>query len=104
MPPDRPGGRTMGENAPAASPRTASAPVPGPGRLPSSRAGYAALGWAVAYGGFGLVAASAGIALFHRATEPLPVALNWIVVAVAARSYLVRTRPVCTITGAGTSS
>ncbi|GAA3021440.1 hypothetical protein GCM10017559_52740 [Streptosporangium longisporum] len=74
------GGRITARDA-----RTAGVPVPGGGRRTSShRAGYATLGWALVYGGFGLVATSAGSALFHRAAEPLPVALNWVVVAVAA--------------------
>ncbi|MFI6509423.1 hypothetical protein ACIBCT_17580 [Streptosporangium sp. NPDC050855] len=74
------GGRITARDA-----RAAGVPVPVGGRRPSAhRAGYAALGWALVYGGFGLVSTSAGSALFHRAAEPLPVALNWVVVAVAA--------------------
>ncbi len=41
-----------------------------------TRIGYAAFGWAVAYGAFGLVSALTGTAVFYRATEPLPVSLN----------------------------
>ncbi|MFB9884062.1 hypothetical protein ACFFMN_39650 [Planobispora siamensis] len=62
----------------------------------SSRAGYAALGWALLYGGFGLVATLTGTAVFHRAGEPLPVGLNWIIVVVAASasvSVLAAVRP-----------
>ncbi|GII05766.1 hypothetical protein [Planobispora takensis] len=74
----RPGGRITAEDA-----RTANGPVPGRWRR-SPWAGYAAFGWAVVYGGFGLVAALTGTALFYRADEPLPVGLNWIIVVVAA--------------------
>ncbi|GAA3441339.1 hypothetical protein [Planomonospora venezuelensis] len=35
------------------------------------------------YGGFGLVSALTGTAVFYRAAEPLPVGLNWIIVVVA---------------------
>ncbi|MFF4992011.1 hypothetical protein ACFY19_32870 [Streptosporangium saharense] len=44
---------------------------------------YAAFGWAVAYGGFGLVTALTGTAIFYRTAQPLPVGLNWAAVAVA---------------------
>ncbi|MEU1880475.1 hypothetical protein ABZ470_24480 [Streptosporangium sp. NPDC020072] len=46
--------------------------------------GYAAFGWAVAYGGFGLVTALTGTAIFYRAAHPLPVGLNWAAVTAAA--------------------
>ncbi|GAA0381565.1 hypothetical protein GCM10009530_35380 [Microbispora corallina] len=63
--------------------RTADVSSPGRRRRRSSWTGYAAFGWAVVYGTFGLVSALTGTALFYRATEPLPVGLNWAVVAVA---------------------
>ncbi|WP_061291402.1 hypothetical protein [Herbidospora cretacea] len=44
---------------------------------------YALFGWAAVYGAFGLVSALSGTALFYRAAEPLPVGLNWVVVAIA---------------------
>ncbi|MEU8380574.1 hypothetical protein [Streptosporangium sp. NPDC048865] len=76
--------------------RTAN--VPARGRWPrrSSWTGYAAFGWATVYGGFGLVSALTGTAVFHRAAEPLPVGLNWAVVAVAvlaATAALAAVRP-----------
>ncbi|GGL58451.1 hypothetical protein [Planomonospora parontospora] len=64
--------------------RTVNGPPPGRWRRWSSWAGYAALGWALLYGGFGLITALTGTPMFYRADEPLPVALNWISVAVAA--------------------
>jgi D-alanyl-D-alanine dipeptidase len=48
----------------------------------------AVLGWAVLSGGLGLVGLATGTALFARATDPLPVALNWYPVAVAAAAGL----------------
>ncbi|GAT70471.1 regulatory protein LuxR [Planomonospora sphaerica] len=69
--------------------RTANGPAPGRWRRRSSWAGYAVLGWAVAYGGFGLASALAGTAVFYRADEPLPVGLNWIIVAVTASAAVV---------------
>ncbi|MEW9531518.1 hypothetical protein [Microbispora sp. NPDC049125] len=68
----------MTETAP-----TANVPAPGRGPRRSSWTGYAAFGWAAVYGGFGLVCALTGTAVFYRAAEPLPVGLNWAVVAVA---------------------
>ncbi|WP_449064270.1 hypothetical protein [Planomonospora algeriensis] len=64
--------------------RTVNGPAPGWWRRWSSWAGYAALGWALLYGGFGLIAALTGTAVFYRADEPLPAALNWIIAPVAA--------------------
>ncbi len=48
------------------------------------------------YGGFGLVSALTGTAVFYRAAEPLPVGLSWAVVAVAvlaATAALTAVRP-----------
>ncbi|GGS94878.1 hypothetical protein GCM10010156_61430 [Planobispora rosea] len=80
----------MVENA-----RTVNA-APGRWRRWSSSAGYAAFGWALLYGGFGLVAVSNGTAVFYRAGEPLPVGLNWIIVilaVVASVTILAAVRP-----------
>lgn len=70
--------RSSGRNS------TASA---GTGRTPRpSWTGYATLAWAAAYGVFGLASTIAGAAVFYRAAQPLPVALNWAVVIVAVLS------------------
>ncbi|MER5648305.1 hypothetical protein [Streptosporangium sp. NPDC002524] len=76
--------------------RTADVSAIGRWRRRSSWIGYAAFGWAVVYGGFGLVSALTGTAVFYRAAEPLPVGLNWAVVAVAvlaAMAALAAVRP-----------
>ncbi|MCT9930473.1 hypothetical protein N5079_09615 [Planotetraspora sp. A-T 1434] len=76
--------------------RTANVSPPGWRRRRSSWTGYAAFGWAALYGGFGLVSALTGTAVFYRAAEPLPVGLNWAVVAVAvlaAMAALATVRP-----------
>ncbi|WP_245687481.1 hypothetical protein [Streptacidiphilus griseoplanus] len=41
-------------------------------------------GWALLHGGFALVCALTGVPLLYRATEPGPVGLDWLVVAVAS--------------------
>ncbi|SDL27616.1 hypothetical protein [Nonomuraea jiangxiensis] len=58
-------------------------------RRRSSWTGYAALGWAAVYGGFGLVSALNGTAVFYRAAEPLPLGLNWTIVALAVLAAMV---------------
>jgi hypothetical protein len=63
--------------------RTTNVSASGWWRQRSSWVGYAGFGWAAVYGGFGLVSALTGTAVFYRAAEPLPVGLTWAVVAVA---------------------
>ncbi|MEV0841246.1 hypothetical protein AB0I55_17015 [Actinocatenispora sera] len=64
-------------------------PGPQSGRGPSTTIGRprwprrAVLGWAVLSGGLGAVGLATGTALFARAADPLPVALNWYPVAIA---------------------
>ncbi|MEV7098957.1 hypothetical protein AB0M80_39615 [Amycolatopsis sp. NPDC051045] len=72
--PDRSGGRAM------------TVPAPGRWGWRPSWVGYAVWGWAAMYAGFGLVFTLTGTAVFFRAAEPLPVGLNWVVVAVAVLS------------------
>ncbi|MEU2855477.1 hypothetical protein [Streptomyces syringium] len=57
--------------------------------------GYATLGWAVAYGGFGLGCVLSGTPLFYRGDDPGPVELGWLLVglgALAALATLTRAR------------
>lgn len=57
--------------------------------------GYATLGWALAYGGFGLGCVLSGTPLFYRGDDPGPAELNWLLVglgALAALGTLVRVR------------
>ncbi|MFF0249296.1 hypothetical protein ACWEU6_30845 [Streptosporangium sandarakinum] len=76
--------------------RTGSVSAPGRWRRWPSWAGYATFGWATVYGGFGLVSTLTGTGVFHRAAEPLPVSLNWIIVVaavVASVTALAAVRP-----------
>lgn len=46
--------------------------------------GYATLGWAVAYGGFGLGCVLSGTPLFYRGDDPGPAELGWLLVGLGA--------------------
>ncbi|MFV8129594.1 hypothetical protein [Streptomyces syringium] len=53
--------------------------------------GYATLGWAVAYSGFGLGAVLSGTPVFYRGDDPGPVELGWLLVGLGALATLAAT-------------